>query len=196
MSQVLIRQILVGLFVLSSVLATINFGMLPQFASFQEKIDSANQVDLIASIELEELRRLQALDAVKPVIESQLVELEEAIPKDFQYSAFVDILDALADQSDVDINFLTIGDTSPYSPPETIATEPEVQPALEKVAGRLSSIPVDFSVSGSFNNLLNFMGQLQKSPRTTVIQVVSLSGTGGQVNLTLQTSIYSIAPSQ
>lgn len=194
MSKIRIRQILTGLFLLVVVAATLNFGILPQYNSFQERIQEAAQVDTLTGVELDELSRLQELAKIQPAIENQLEYLETSIPLDIQISGFVDILDVLAARNDIEIEFLRIGEVLPYLPPEGVLAEESVEKALERTNKRLIGVPVDFSVIGTYANLVSFMDELQKSPRTTVIQEVSMSSATSSraYSLTLQTLIFSI----
>lgn len=198
MSRILIRQILTGLFIVAVIALSLNYGILPQSRSFLEKIEEANRTDTLSSLELEELQRLKRLSEIQPQIELQLDYLHDAIPLDIEISAYVDILDELVARNGVQINFIQIDDALLYTLPEHVAAEELLTKAIERSEERLNSIPIDFAVTGSYANLVSFMDELQKAPRTTLIQSATLSaGTGTRTySLTLQTLIFSISPAQ
>lgn len=170
---------------------------MPQLQNFQQKLEEANAVDVQTNVQLDELRRLQELAEIQPAIESQLTYLDASVPSDLRISSYVDILDELAARNDITISLLRIGGASPYVPQEPVAAEEKVVALVEANGGRLLATPIDLSVNGTYANLVSFMNELQKSPRTTVIQSGNLSFSGGQqTSLSLQTLIFSIAPGE
>ncbi|MFM7013807.1 MAG: hypothetical protein ACKOXT_02285 [Actinomycetota bacterium] len=198
MNKILIRQIFTVVVLVAVVGLTVNFGILPQFANFNEKLKSAEQTDRLTSIELDQLRKLQELAEIQPAIEKQLDYLTAAVPGDIEVSNYVDQLDVLAERNSVAIEFLTFGDVAPFVLPEYVASEETVQPYVSKVGESIRAIPVDFAVTGSYANLIAFMGELQSAPRTTVIQSASLSSgqTSRVFNLTIKTLIFYTAQAQ
>ena len=190
MRNIVVRQVLVIISLLVTVGLTINFGILPGWSNFQEKLRETEQSDLLINIELERLQHLQELDRNQPALENQLNFLNTAIPNDLEISNFVDILDVLAERNDVTIEFFVIGDVAPYIIPEHIAADEDLVKASERVGETLRAIPVDFSVSGAYANLVSFIGELQLSPRITLIDNLSLTTSTGTRSLSLGLKTY------
>lgn len=190
-----LRSLLTGLVLLAVVALTGYFGILPQVTMFNERISQAVEVDAQTSIELVRLQQLQDLEKIQPAIEAQLASLKNAIPSEVEISKYVDILDILAARNNVEIQSLTISDAIPYLPPEHIATDETIAPAIEQLGGALGGIPIAFVVSGSYGNLVSFMGEIQASPRTTVIQSATLTSLGisSSYSLNLTTLIFAVA---
>lgn len=190
MRSVVMRQVLVGLALLAVIALTINFGILPNWSNFQAKVEETEQSDVLISIELQRLQHLQELDRNLEAIEAQREFLVDEIPHDLEISDFVDILDILAERNDVTIEFFVVGNVAPYVLPEHISADEDLVPAAERVGDKLQAIQVDFSVSGDYPNLVSFIGELQLSPRITLIDNLSLTTSGEARTLSLGLKTY------
>jgi Tfp pilus assembly protein PilO len=125
--------------------------------------------------------------------------LDGSIPTEADIPVFLRELDTLSNQNSVGLTNLIVSEATHYvAPPEpeaatgaatgtstptpspsptpssTTPTEPVVPAGA---AGRLVLIPVKITVSGSYNDIMAFVGGLQTGPRLYLISTLGVTGT-------------------
>lgn len=108
------------------------------------------------------------------VLRQQLASLRVAIPADAQMSMFVNELNTLASTHKVTVKSITVNDAKPFAIAGTpgaggqkAPTNPKINPANFVV------IPVQFSVTGTYAKVLDFVHDVQMGPRLFLVATLS-----------------------
>ncbi len=161
-------------------------GIQPQLAA----VASANQTRANVEVQnttnealLTRLKRdYEGIDGLK----NQLVILRTAVPAGAEMPSFVTELNGLASTHGITVKSITVTDAKPYTPatmpsngtPQTgVTTNPKITSANFVV------IPVQFSITGTYARVLDFVHDVQTGPRLFLVSTLSSAGsthsTGG-----------------
>jgi len=131
------------------------------------------------------LRKLKADYAEIDVLRNKLSVLKVAVPTSAEISTFVTELNFLANSHKVIVRSITVNDAKPYTPVELVAptsgSETSGAGASLTTNPRVTSsnfivIPVQFSVTGDYSRVLDFVHEVQVGPRLFLISNLSSMG--------------------
>jgi len=112
-------------------------------------------------------------------LKGQLDLLQAAVPSSAQISTFVTELNSLAAMHEVTVKAIAVSDAKPYSaaPPTTpeagATSKPLVMTNPKITATNFVVIPVQFTVTGIFTNVLNFIHDVQVGQRLLLVSTIS-----------------------
>ncbi|MFZ2227681.1 MAG: hypothetical protein WA090_03385 [Candidatus Nanopelagicaceae bacterium] len=131
------------------------------------------------------LRKLKADYVGIDVLREELSVLKVAVPASAEISTFVTELNSLANSHTVIVRSITVNDAKPYTPVELVApttgSETSGTSASVTTNPRITSnnfivIPVQFSVTGDYSRVLDFVHEVQVGPRLFLISNLSSMG--------------------
>lgn len=160
-------------------------GIAPQLADASSA--NANRANVLAqNVANEAILRKLKLDYVGiDALREELSLLKIAVPSSGEISTFVTELNFLANTHKVTVRSITVNDAKPYTPVAPAAVTPgsgtsEASTPLTTNPRITSSnfivIPVQFSVTGDYSRVLNFVHEVQVGPRLFLISNLSSMG--------------------
>jgi Tfp pilus assembly protein PilO len=183
------------------------------FAANDARTEVRSQNDAIRA----ELAALQAAEAELPTLEADLAKLNASIPLTDDSSALLDGIHDLADAAGVVVDGITLEDPQPYAPPVAAApaaapvegeagttpvtTAPAVDPLQPTSDPRITPanfvlVPVSVSVSGSLDDVLDFVHGVQAGPRLFLVNKLASAadaeGDGSKVAATVGGFVYAL----
>ncbi|OIQ81243.1 pilus assembly protein, PilO [mine drainage metagenome] len=115
-------------------------------------------------------RDYQGIDALR----QQLDSLRVAIPADAQMSTFVKELNILASTHKVTVKSITVNDAKPFTLAGTPSNGAQKAPTNPKInPANFVVIPVQFSVTGTYAKVLDFVHDVQMGPRLFLVATLS-----------------------
>lgn len=125
--------------------------------------------------------------------------LTTSVPTDADIPLFLRELDSLSNQNSVGLTNVTVTDAAKYvapaapvvasgnagaggatptpTPSASAGATPNAPVVPAGAAGRLVLIPVHIAVTGSYNNIMTFVGGLQSGPRLYLLSALAVTGT-------------------
>ena len=179
-----------GVFALSLLLVVVIIagwlvGIAPQLADASRT--NAKRVTVLGQNVANEtiLRKLKADYAEIDVLRKELSVLEVAVPTSAEISTFVTELNFLANSHKVIVRSITVNDAKPYTPVALVAptsgsgtseasTPITTNPRI--TSSNFIVIPVQFSVTGDYSRVLDFVHEVQVGPRLFLISNLSSMG--------------------
>lgn len=172
LSFILVAVIIAGWFV----------GIAPQLADASSA--NANRVNVLAQNAANEanLRKLKTDYIRIEEIRKELSILRVAVPSSGEISTFVTELNHLANLHKVTVRSITVNDAKPYTPVAQSAGNdasgtippPTTNPRI--TSNNFIVIPVQFSVTGDYSKVLDFVHEVQVGPRLFLISNLSSMG--------------------
>lgn len=161
-------------------------GIQPQLAA----VASANQNR--ASVEVQNATNEALLARLKKDYEgidglkNQLGILRTAIPAGAEMPSFVTELNGLASTHGITVKSITVTDAKPYTPatmPSNGTLQTGVMTNPKITSANFVVIPVQFSITGTYAKVLDFVHDVQTGPRLFLVSTLSSTGsthsTGG-----------------
>lgn len=117
-------------------------------------------------------RDYEGIDELKKKLEF----LRAAVPPAADISTFVSELNSLASSHKITVKAFSVTDAKPYTPPATDPgrglkmTNPKITPANFVV------IPIQFSISGDYLTVLDYVHDVQNGPRLFLVSTLSTTG--------------------
>lgn len=160
-------------------------GIAPQLADASRT--NANRAAVLGQNAANEaiLRKLKADYAGIDALRKDLSVLKVAVPASAEISTFVTELNSLANSHEVIVRSITVNDAKPYTPVALVAptSESGTSEASTSITTnpRITSsnfivIPVQFSVTGDYSKVLDFVHAVQVGPRLFLISNLSSMG--------------------
>lgn len=115
-------------------------------------------------------------------LKKQLDSLRVTVPASAEISTFVTELNTLANLHQITVKSISVSDAKPYTPVESApASTPEkaagaTAPNPKITAANFIVIPVQFSVTGDYAKVLNFVHDVQIGPRLFFVSTLSITG--------------------
>ncbi len=119
-----------------------------------------------------------AIDALK----LNLTELQTSVPSTASIPAFVTELNTIANANGVTVKSLSVSDARQYAPASaTLAGSSGKAPTPAKTSSLITSsnfvlVPVQFSISGDYPKVLNFVHDVQNGRRLFLVSTFSSAG--------------------
>ena len=116
------------------------------------------------------------------VLKNQLDTLRAAVPAGADISTFVSELNGLASTHKITVKSISVSDAKPYAPaPPVPASTPGGRPSVTTTNPRITSanfvlIPVQFSVTGNYATVLDFVHDVQTGPRLFFVSTFTTTG--------------------
>ncbi|MBI3430403.1 MAG: hypothetical protein HY050_10225 [Actinobacteria bacterium] len=114
-------------------------------------------------------------------IRTQLALLKVSVPSSGEISTFVTELNSLANTNRVTVRSITVNDAKPYTPAAATSNgaagtnnPPTTNPRI--TSNNFIVIPVQFSVTGDYSNVLEFVHEVQVGSRLFLISNLSSTG--------------------
>lgn len=160
-------------------------GIAPQLADASSA--NANRANVLAQNVANEaiLRKLKSDYVGIDVLRKELSVLKIAVPSSGEISTFVTELNTLANTHKVIVRSITVNDAKPYTPVAPAAVTPGSGTSVASTPittnPRITSsnfivIPVQFSVTGDYSRVLDFVHEVQVGPRLFLISNLSSMG--------------------
>lgn len=160
-------------------------GIAPQLADASSA--NANRANVLAQNVANEaiLRKLKSDYVGIDALRKELSVLKIAVPSSGEISTFVTELNTLANTHKVIVRSITVNDAKPYTPVAPAAVTPgsgnSVASTPITTNPRITSsnfivIPVQFSVTGDYSRVLDFVHEVQVGPRLFLISNLSSMG--------------------
>ncbi|MFA5918456.1 MAG: hypothetical protein WC800_02820 [Candidatus Nanopelagicaceae bacterium] len=160
-------------------------GIAPQLADASSA--NANRANVLAQNIANEaiLRKLKSDYVGIDSLRGELSVLKIAVPSSGEISTFVTELNFLANTHKVMVRSITVNDAKPYTPvapaPVTPGSGTSVASTPITTHPRITSsnfivIPVQFSVTGDYSRVLDFVHEVQVGPRLFLISNLSSMG--------------------
>jgi len=184
------EMIIAALIVVVAVLLTMNLGVTPMLNAAASANLGTSQNDAVMNVEISRIHHLQMLTRNDDTVDAQLVQMSESMPEEPKVSAMVDSLNGFANANGLVVTELNVGDPEKYVVPGKIHAQKEFQLAMVKAANNIKDIPVSLTVDGEFDSLLQFMDDLENSPRVTLIKNFEFQRGQTPGNFTLQINAY------
>lgn len=114
-------------------------------------------------------------------LRKKLASLKVAVPSSAEISTFVTELNSLANTHRVTVRSITVNDAKPYTPVAPIPGSGSEASTPITTNPRITSsnfvvIPVQFSVTGDYSRVLDFVHEVQVGPRLFLISNLSSMG--------------------
>ncbi|MDP1719862.1 MAG: hypothetical protein Q8L08_02520 [Candidatus Nanopelagicaceae bacterium] len=176
-----------GVLILSLLLAVVIIvgwlvGIAPQLADASSA--NVNRANVLAQNAANEanLRKLKTDYIRIDQIRKELSILRVAVPSSGEISTFVTELNYLANVHKVTVRSITVNDAKPYAPVVPTAGSdtsgaippPTTNPRI--TSSNFVVIPVQFSVTGDYSKVLDFVHEVQVGPRLFLISNLSSMG--------------------
>lgn len=145
-------------------------GIAPQLADASGT--NANRAAVLSQNAINEaaLRKLKVDYAAISEIRAQLSALRVSVPASGEFSTFVTELNLLANSHKVTVRSITVNEAKPYTPVAGPATNPRI------TSNNFIVVPVQFSVTGDYSSVLNFVHEVQVGARLFLISNLSSMG--------------------
>lgn len=194
---VLVTGLLCGLVVLYGVL----MGLLPQLAAASQTRVEASSARLINDAQHTQLAVLQEADRDADQLAENLTELELAIPTGGGWTEFLRELQEIQAATGAVVTGVTVQPNVPPTPEadpaaaadSAAATEPADGEAAATASTNLVQVPVALTVTGTTEQVAEFLRQVQIGKRLFVVTNVEISDTSEATTGTATGSIY-VAP--
>jgi Tfp pilus assembly protein PilO len=169
-------------------------GVSPQLTA-QAQAESQRQAALVQNDGIRAtIAKLEKEQDNLPTYEKRSSELELAIPSDLEGAAFIRSLNDLATATGVTIEQISINEVVPYSAPGKSgqASEFAPDPVTDSriTADNFLIVPISLSVSGGWNEVLQFTHGVQTGQRLVLVTKVSTTGDGSTFTTTLEGGMY------
>ena len=142
------------------------------------EVQNATNEALLARLK----RDYEGIDGLK----NQLGILRTAVPADAEMSTFVTELNGLANTHGITVKSITVTDAKPYTPatmPSNGTPQAGVTTNPKITSANFVVIPVQFSITGTYAKVLDFVHDVQTGPRLFLVSTLSSTGsthsTGG-----------------
>ena len=157
-------------------------GIQPQLSA----VASANQNRV--SVESQNAKNQLLLSKLKKDFEGiadlkkQLDILRAAVPAGADISTFVSELNGLASSHKITVKSISVSDAKPYAPaPLVPASTPGGRPSVMTTNPRITAanfvlIPLQFSVTGNYATVLDFVHDVQTGPRLFFVSTLTTTG--------------------
>jgi Tfp pilus assembly protein PilO len=115
-------------------------------------------------------------------LKNQLDTLRAAVPAGADISTFVSELNGLASTHKITVKSISVSDAKPYAPaPPVPASTPGGRPSVTTTNPRITStnfvlIPLQFSVTGNYATVLDFVHDVQTGPRLFFVSTFTTTG--------------------
>ena len=115
-------------------------------------------------------------------LKNQLDTLRAAVPAGADISTFVSELNGLTSTHKITLKSISVSDAKPYAPaPPVAASTPGGRPSVTTTNPRITSanfvlIPVQFSVTGNYATVLDFVHDVQTGPRLFFVSTFTTTG--------------------
>lgn len=130
------------------------------------EIQNATNEALLARLK----KDYQGIDDLK----KQLDSLRVAVPADAEMSTFVTELNTLASSHQITVKSITVSDAKPYTPAATPSNGTRQAGTNPKItAANFVVIPVQFSITGTYAKVLDFVHDVQTGPRLFLVATLS-----------------------
>jgi len=183
------REMLIsGIISVVAVLVTMNLGVTPMLDAATNANLGTSQNDAILNVEISRIHHLQMLTRNNQIVAQQVTQISDAMPEEPRISQMVDMLNGFANSNGLVVTELTVGDPEKYVIPGKVHAQHEFQAAMAKAASSIKDIPVNLTVDGKFDSLLQFLDDLGNSPRVTLIKSYQFQKGQTPGNFTLQIS--------
>jgi Tfp pilus assembly protein PilO len=144
------------------------------------------------------IERLKADYANLDQVAAELDELRRSLPPSADYTAFLRELNAIAGDNDATLtSFVPAAPTvfQPLAADGTTTTAAPADPTTDAAAaaiadGTLIAIPVQLAASGSYADLVRFVGDLQHGDRLYLANTVTISGDEGEFSVALDGNMF------
>jgi Tfp pilus assembly protein PilO len=151
-------------------------------------------------------------------LKARLASLVESVPNAANMSSFVSEINSLAGAHGVTVNTITVADATPYTPPiapapaPSASASPSPSPSPSATAAapvaptgpvappqvtnpkitavNFVAIPVTLSITGSYSNVLDIVSGLQSGPRLFLVDALSTTTNGSNVDATVGGLVY------
>lgn len=160
-------------------------GIAPQLADATSA--NANRTAVLAQNVANQaiLRKLKSDYVGIDGLRKELSVLKVAVPTSAEISTFVTELNTLANTHKVTVRSITVNDAKPYAPVAPVATTPgngtggantpiTTNPRI--TSSNFVVIPVQFSVTGDYSKVLDFVHEVQVGPRLFLVSNLSSMG--------------------
>lgn len=115
-------------------------------------------------------------------LKNQLNILRAAVPAGADISTFVSELNGLASTHKIIVKSISVSDAKPYAPaPPVASSTPGGRPSVMTTNPRVTTanfvlIPVQFSVTGNYATVLDFVHDVQTGPRLFFVSTFTTTG--------------------
>ncbi|MEK6648034.1 MAG: hypothetical protein AABY37_01815 [Actinomycetota bacterium] len=179
-------------------------GIAPQLATIANANQNRANVQIQNATNQALLARLkkdyQNIDGLKKELDS----LRVAVPASAEISTFVTELNTLANSHQITVKSISVNDAKSYTPiapaPASTSDKAPGETAVNTkiTAANFVVIPVQFSVTGNYAKVLNFVHDVQVGPRLFLVSTLTSTGSTevmgavstGKINSTIGGFIY------
>ncbi len=177
-----VRVIGLSLLLIIVVFAGWQVGIAPQLADASNA--NANRLNVMNQNTKNEaiLRKLKDDYAHIDAVRKELSLLKIAVPSSAEISSFVTELNTLANNHKITVRSITVNDARPYTPiaaPTAVAPSggDNVPPTNSRITpSNFIVIPVQFSLTGDYASVLDFVHDVQVGPRLFLVSNLSSMG--------------------
>ena len=172
-----VRVIGLSLLLVIVVFAGWLLGIAPQLADASSA--NANRLSVMNQNTINEaiLRKLKEDYAHIDGVRKELSLLKIAVPSSAEISSFVTELNTLANNHKITVRSITVNDARPYTPIAAPTGTEKLPTSNSRITpSNFIVIPVQFSVTGDYSSVLDFVHDVQIGPRLFLISNLSSMG--------------------
>ncbi len=167
-------------------------GVEPRLAAAAKATESLKSVEAQNDLTRMEIARLEKASKQSEELNAQLAELRAAIPPGVEGSDFISALDQLIASNGVTIKSVTLSEPMAYSvTPNAEGAVPPSDPLI--TSDNFVIVPIQISVVGANDAVLNFLAALQAHKRLILVTAVDKDqddGDAEQFELAVAGNIY------